>query len=188
MEQNKPLRMLRSNLINLPDFCLPAGFSFRWFHPGDEQIWVRIQAASDQFNKISLELFRSEFSEPLLLPKTQFYLFAPDNAPIGTATAWFKNLDARRIGRIHWVAIIPEFQGRGLGKAVLSLCCRRLRELGYDQAFLSTSSARIPAISLYLNFGFEPLIKNDEEKATWSEVSRVLKDLSGLRQCRPAHG
>jgi GNAT superfamily N-acetyltransferase len=170
MEANTPVKMLRSNLDKLPDFPLPPGFSFRWFRAGDEPEWVRIQTLSDQLNAISLKLFHSELSVSDLLPTTQFYLLAPNTAAIGTATAWSKELDGKRIGRVHWVAVVPEFQGRGLGKAVLSFCCRRLRELGYDQAFLSTSSARIPAINLYLNFGFEPLIATDEERLVWNDV------------------
>ena len=162
--------MLRRNLDNVPEFPLPAGFAFRWFRPGDEPEWVKIQTISDKFNTISLELFHSEFSLPDLLPTTQFYLLAPNTVPVGTATAWFKDLDGRRIGRVHWVAIVPECQGQGLGKAVLSFCCRRLRELGYDQAFLSTSSARISAINLYVSFGFEPLTANDQERSVWRHI------------------
>ena len=168
--QNKPVRLLRRNLDNLPEFPLPAGFAFRWFRPGDELEWVKIQTLSDKFNPISLELFHSEFSLPDLLPTTQFHLLAPNSVPIGTATAWFKDLDGSRIGRVHWVAIVPEFQGRGLGKSVLSFCCRRLRELGYRQAFLSTNSARIPAINLYISFGFEPLATNKQERSVWDDI------------------
>ena len=174
LEQNLPVKMLRRNLDNVPDFPLPAGFTLRWFRAGDEDVWVQLQAASDQFNRISLDLFRSEFVEPGLLANTQFYVIAQNNAPVGTATAWFKDLEGKRIGRVHWVAVLPAFQGRGLGKSVLSLCCGRLRELGYDKAYLSTSSARIPAIKLYLSFGFEPLIGNGDDKAVWSGVSRSL--------------
>jgi GNAT superfamily N-acetyltransferase len=56
---------------------------------------------------------------------------------------------------VHWVAIVPECQGIGLGKALMTLLCQRLRELGHDQAYLFTSSERVSAIRLYLRFGFE---------------------------------
>jgi ribosomal protein S18 acetylase RimI-like enzyme len=183
MEQNIPVKMLRSNLENIPSFALPPGFAFRWFQSGDEKTWVQIQGAADRLNKISGDLFHSEFPEPALLPEAQFYLLAPNGAPIGTATAWFRALDGERIGRVHWVAIVPEFQGRGLGRSVLSFCCQRLRESGYDRAFLSTSSSRIPAISLYLNFGFEPLITNDQERVVWHQIlARANVDAPAFRR------
>src|SRR5262252_6378867 len=108
-EQTKPVRMLRRHLEKLSESPLPTGFAFRWFRPGDELEWVKIQTLSDKLNALSLELFHSEFSLPDLLPTTQFYLLAPNTVPVGTATAWFKDLDGRRIGRVHWVAIVPEF-------------------------------------------------------------------------------
>src|SRR5436190_1714975 len=167
--------MMRASLEGIPDVPLPEGFSWHWFQPGDENRWVEIQTAADHYNQISRQLFASEFAEPALLPQRQFYVLASDGRPIGTATAWFKDLEGKRIGRVHWVAVLPEFQRRGLGKALLSFCCRRLGELGHDRAMLSTSSARLPAIRLYLKFGFEPLKTTPEDDQTWREILAHLK-------------
>jgi ribosomal protein S18 acetylase RimI-like enzyme len=101
-------------------------------------------------------------------------LLAPDGQAIGTATAWFKdNFEGRRFGRVHWVAIVPEYQGRGLAKPLMSTICRRLQELGHDCAYLTTSTARLPAINLYRRFGFEPLIRTPEEADIWKRLDLV---------------
>jgi GNAT superfamily N-acetyltransferase len=80
-----------------------------------------------------------------------------------------------RWGRVHWMAITPQFQGRGLGKTLLSAICQRLRELGHERAYLTTSSARVQAVGLYLKFGFEPLIRNIEDESLWREMVRLAK-------------
>ena len=39
----------------------------------------------------------------------------------------------------------------------------------------STSTRRIPAINLYLSFGFVPLVQNDEERRAWQGIRERLK-------------
>jgi GNAT superfamily N-acetyltransferase len=100
-------------------------------------------------------------------------LIAPNQEVIGTGAAWFDDdFGGARIGRVHWVAILPEYQGRGLSKPLLSAICRRLRELGHGRAYLATASARSRAIQLYLRFGFVPLTRNEAERAIWDQIAR----------------
>lgn len=176
-ENNHPVKMMRANLDNLPEFALPTGFSLRWYQPGDEAHWLRIHLAADHFNKITPELFQKLFgSDEKNLRDRQCYLLDPRGEAIGTGTAWFNdNFEGARWGRVHWMAIVPEFQGRGLGKCLLGAVCRRLRELGHEQAYLSTSTARVPAIRLYWKFGFEPLIRSPEDECLWREIVSLAK-------------
>jgi GNAT superfamily N-acetyltransferase len=190
IKNNLPLRMARPNLENIPEFALPAGFALRWYQPGDEAHWLRIHRAAERFIEITPELFREQFGagaaerglqpasavehrsgiNSALLRERQCYLLDPRGELIGTGTAWFDGVAGVLWGRVHWMAILPEFQGRGLGKALLTAICRRLRELGHEQAYLHTSAARLPALKLYLSFGFEPMIRNAAEQAVWKEV------------------
>lgn len=208
--------MTRPYLEDLPEFGLPAGFSFRWYQPGDEAHWVRIQLAADRFEEINLGLFQRQFATSAgpqppsaaahadgtrlnsdLLRERQCFVLDAGGKAIGTGTAWFggplaqavgndhprlaparspmhgeseRNFTGGRWGRVHWMAMLPEFQGRGLGKALMTTICRRLRDLGHERAYLHTSAARRPAIRLYLNFGFEPIIRKAEEKSAWQEI------------------
>src|SRR5207248_4802613 len=101
-----------------------------------------------------------------LLVERQCYLLNAFGQAIGTGTAWFNdNFEGKSFGRVHWLAILPEFQGRGLGKPLLTAICSRLRDLGHERAYLTTSTQRIPAIRLYLRFGFVPLIRDEPENA-----------------------
>ncbi len=191
-EKNLPIKMSRANLDDVPEFALPDGYSLRWYQSGDEAHWLRIHLAADRYNEITPELFRKQFgvvperglqsgsasegpsgmnSALRDLGERQCYLLTPTGAVVGTATAWFDDdFQDCRWGRVHWMAIVPEFQGRGLAKPLLTSICLRLRELGHERVYLSTSTARQAAIGLYLKFGFEPLIRSEREAAVWREV------------------
>jgi mycothiol synthase len=174
-EKNLPLKMSRANLDNLPAFALPKDFSLRWYQPGDEAHWLRLHLAADKHNEITLELFQNQFGAgEKNLRERQGYLLSSGGEVIGTGTAWFDDqFVGGPWGRVHWMAILPVFQGRGLGKALLSAICRRLRELGHGRAYLSTSSARLAAIKLYLRFGFAPMMLSEEDEAAWKELLAV---------------
>jgi GNAT superfamily N-acetyltransferase len=66
-------------------------------------------------------------------------------------------------------------QGKGLANPLMSIICHRLRELGHSRFYLTTSTARIPAINLYLKFGFQPEINSNEDLLAWREISNKLK-------------
>jgi ribosomal protein S18 acetylase RimI-like enzyme len=178
-EKNVPVKMTRANLDDLPAFAMSDGFSLRWYRPGDEAHWLRIHLAADRFNQFTPKLFRAQFGlDEVLLSQRQCYLLNPLAEVVGTATAWFKDdFDGARWGRVHWMAIAPEFQGRGLGSALLSAICQRLRELGHERAYLTTSTARVSAIRLYRKFGFEQLVRNGQDERAWRDLIPLAKKI-----------
>lgn len=175
--EHLPVSLAREDLRSIPAYELPPGFSVRWYRPGDGPIWRKIQAGADRYNEFPSELFHEEFGfDPVRLGQRQCFLAAPDATPIGSATAWFDwHHRCRRWGRVHWVAILPAWQGKGLGKALMTIVCRRLHELGHSRAYLTTSTARLPAINLYLGFGFLPEIFTEEDRIVWRALEPHLK-------------
>jgi GNAT superfamily N-acetyltransferase len=181
---NTRVIMLRENLEHIPEFAFPAGYSLRWYEPGDEESWLRIHLAADVHNRITPELFARQFgADARLLHERQCHLIDACGAAIGTATAWFNdNFHGAQIGRVHWVAILPEHQGRGLSKPLMTAVCRRLRELGHDRAYLATLIRLERAVRLYLRFGFAPWIRNDSEAAAWEAFRKQFGDCWLRRQ------
>jgi GNAT superfamily N-acetyltransferase len=153
------LTMVREDLDNLPSHPLPAPFSIRWYEPGDEVHWVALQAPFYQPGEITVDLFREEFgSNADALSARHSFLLDPTGQPIGTAAAWtYDGFRGPEYGRIHWVAIARDYQGRGLSKPLLSAVCRRLLDLGHTKAYLTTSTHRPVAVALYRRFGFVEL-------------------------------
>jgi GNAT superfamily N-acetyltransferase len=176
-QENHSISMIRENLDEIPRFDVPPSFSIKWYEPGDEKRWVEIQKSADHYNTITPELFDREFNKDTQsLAQRQCYLIDIHGIPIGTATAWFDNdHNGLPYGRLHWVAIAPKLQGQGLAKPLLTAVCQRLRELGHTRAYLTTSSERIPAINLYLGFGFAPEIKDLHDSEVWDDVQRRIR-------------
>jgi GNAT superfamily N-acetyltransferase len=173
VEQNISVAMVRPTLDGVPDFSLPEPYHWRWYEPGDEGHWLAIHAAADRFNQLTEMEFWQDFGrETTVLSQRQLYLLDGNGEPVGTASAWF---DDAINGRVHWVAIHPAHQGKGLAKPLLSTVCQRLHQLGHQTAHLGTSTGRIAALNLYLSFGFVPNIRSEEDRTAWQGLQPYLK-------------
>ena len=170
--------MIREHLENIPQFPPPPGFSIRWFQDGDESIWQDIQSEAELYFEIAPDLFAKEFGSDIsILRERMCFLCDSRQRPIGTATAWFDNdYNGLPHGRVHWVAIIPEMQGKGLSKSLMTIVCNRLRELGHERAYLGTATVRFKAIRLYSTFGFMPEKKDDQDRTIWNELEQKIRD------------
>ena len=164
--------MIRHGLEETPQFELPAPYSIRAYRSGDEHVWRRIQLAAEAYLEIGPQLFEEQFgNDAHVLRERQFFLCDAQGTEIGTAAAWFDpDHHGEPFGRVHWVAIVPGAQGRGLSKPLMSTVCNRLRKLGHDCACLGTHDVRLPAIGLYLKFGFVPEIRLEKDQQAWQRV------------------
>jgi GNAT superfamily N-acetyltransferase len=169
---NEEIVMVRGHVLDIPQFEFPEGYSLRWYQPGDCDIWVSIQKEADLYNEITAALFEREFGGAERdLCNRQCYVVDRHGRAVATSTAWYsENFGGRSFGWIHWLAVRPELQFRGLGKALMSVTCQRLRELGHEEIYLTTSCLRIPAIRLYLGFGFAPQIRNEADRQIWEHL------------------
>jgi GNAT superfamily N-acetyltransferase len=173
----RSLTMVRLSNKPYPVVRLPEGFTVTWFQPGWETQWLEIQMLADPEGGVGPETHAKCFgAAPHELPRRQAFLIDPHGRPVGTATAWFDyRYQGRSWGRLHWVAVLPEFQGRRLGQAMLSVVCERMRSLHPEMAFLRTAAHRSAAIAVYLKFGFVPEAATPEEAARWRQALEHLQ-------------
>ena len=100
--------------------------------------------------------FMTEFFATVYLPmKDLFYqkcLFIcnKDDKPVGTCFVW-KSYNT--IYTLHWFKVLKEYEGRGIGRALLSIVMERLSQDEYP-VFLHTQPSSYRAIKLYSDFGF----------------------------------
>ena len=178
VQRNLYVNMEREHLEDLPSFPLPTGIRMKWYERGDEQIWVDIHRLAEDYVPVSLDVFRRVFGDDeQALCERQCFLFDAQRVPIATATAWFENdFHGLPFGRVHWVAVVPDYRGQGLSKPLLSIVLSRMSELGHQRVFLRTSTARLPAIELYRGFGFVPSLRSEEEREIWRRLNSHLRE------------
>ena len=146
---------------------LPEGFSYRFFrNPDDIKHWARIETSVLEFDdpKVAEEYFISSYLPQINdLRRRCVFIKNSDGLPIATATAWYANVS--ELGHqaiLHWVGVCPEYQGLGLGKAVVQKVLEVFNELeaGYP-IWLHTQTWSHPAVRLYHKLGFN-FVKTDK--------------------------
>ena len=96
------IRMSRENLDDIPEYDLSAGYSVRWYQPGYEKYWQKVQSLADEYTRVTPDLFQEQFgTNTQLLSERQCFLYDSEENIIGTASAWLDNQDEKSPGRIH---------------------------------------------------------------------------------------
>jgi len=169
--------MERATLEDLPLSADAANCAIRGYQSGDEVAWTRIQKEADRHNTITAALFTREFGDSLSqLGARVLFAVVPASGLVGTAAAWWGASPTDRWGRVHWVAVQPAWQRRGIGRKLLVSVCHRLRDLGHESVFLTTSPFRLEALCLYLSLGFLPRVVEPSDWEIWHEVASKLGD------------
>ena len=65
---------------------------------------------------------------------------------------------SNRKAHLAQLAVAPDYQGRGLGRRILSRVIERLSDMGYDRLSLMVSRDNHRALDLYRSMGFEQVI------------------------------
>ncbi len=138
--------------------ALPDGFSARLFQDGDESHWARIESSVLEFDdeEKALAYFVGAWLPRLdELKKRCVFILNPDGLPVATTTAWYIVHGDVRQAHIHWVAVTPGLQGKGLGRAVLTRALSLMPDLepGRD-VLLHTQTWSHTAVRLYHSVGF----------------------------------
>lgn len=176
--------MVRPRELPVTEFSLPEGFSIVSFQEGDQFKWAEIETAVGEFEDTeeALNYFNRTFAPyPDKLEKRMLFIQTDSGEKIGTATAWWKETDNHtRFPLVHWVAIKPDYQGKGLSKALTSNILSVLKELeNHPSIVLHTQTWSHKAIRLYEKFGFEISDKNLNGKPNpdYTKVMDILNDI-----------
>jgi mycothiol synthase len=169
-------QMRRSLHSALPTPRLPAGVRLRTFEPGvDDDEWLAVNARAfaelpDQGGWTRADLDR-RLQEPWFDP-TGFLVAVtddPDGVERMVGFHWTKihgghshahspshshSHGHEPMGEVYVVGVLPEFQGSGLGRALVLAGLAHLRSRGLAQAMLYVDAQNTTAIRLYESLGF----------------------------------
>ena len=135
---------------------LPAGYHVRNCRKDELDIWMNFPF-DDPAEALQYRGFMTNFFQDVYGSKEDsFYakcLFVCDthDRPVATCFAW-KAYD--RITTIQWFKVLKEYEGRGIGRALLSIVMQGVSPDDYP-VFLHTQPSSFRAIKLYADFGFE---------------------------------
>jgi mycothiol synthase len=76
---------------------------------------------------------------------------------------------------LQWVVAHSDHRGTGAGQATIAAATQVLADQAPRYSYLSTDDFRIPAISIYLKLGWEPLLYEESQFDRWKRVFGILK-------------
>ena len=172
----------------IPSFPLPDGFSYVFFADGDERSWAKIETSVQEFNSefAALLHFRENFiPHPKDLNSRCLFIENEAGEKVATATSWWSYVDRERRPWLHWVGTDPQYQGLGLGKAIISRATEVFVELEGDvEIFLKTQTWSYKAINIYLACGYEPTDEKTLYRDRRDNCKKAMKILEQINRQR----
>lgn len=166
------------------EYRLPDGYSFSMFKNGDEKAWSKIEASVLEFDDEldALLYFQKDFM-PFISELERRCLFIENSAgeKIATSTAWWDYTGSRRYPMPHWVAVKPQYQGLGLGKAVVSRITQLMVEIDGDMDFyLHTQTWSHKAVKIYERLGYSITSEKNLFNYTNENYEKAMDILRGI--------
>jgi ribosomal protein S18 acetylase RimI-like enzyme len=173
------------NQVNINAFSkLPEGYKVRNCHFDELAIWKAFpfdnSAEAVEYEPFMTNYFQTTYGgqEDLFFSKTLF-ICDTQNRPVATCLLW-KAYDA--FNTIQWFKVLKTHEGKGIGRALLSMILNDLNGADYP-VYLHTQPSSFRAIKLYTDFGFA-LLKGDKfgnRKNELSECLPILKQFMSQR-------
>lgn len=153
----------------IPEIDLPTGFLLSGYSPGDEHTWAEIVASVGEFDfdiNQALKRFESDYMPYVHeLEHRLLFIQTDEGRKIATYTNWWMNIRGEKIPAVHFVAVKPEFQGLGLGKAIIFKGLQRCLSIDGDKDIvLRTQTWSYKAIGIYLKAGFRFMEESSLDK------------------------
>jgi GNAT superfamily N-acetyltransferase len=112
---------------------------------------------------------------------------ADEGRPVATASLQVRP-DVPECGWVRWVATDLDRRREGLARALVIGVLAMAGQAGCREARLRTQTDWLAAIALYLQLGFEPLVRNDPDREVWERVIRLLSGEAGGGRIAPPAG
>lgn len=146
-------------LDQIPNFQLSDGYELKDFIKGqDEETWCKVRNASfaklqGSETPISLEMVSKMITEADHIEGGMKILYH-NQTPVGVVRGSDDEYEDEPIMNIGPVAIVPKYQGKGLGRVLIRAALKFAKDKGYSKAILSVNGENERAKTLYEQEGF----------------------------------
>lgn len=134
---------------------LPKGYHIRTCRRDELDLWKAMPfddaETAEEYHAYMTEFFETTYGgqEDLFFEKTLFVCDEKDK-PVATCFLWKAY---QLFNTVHWLKVVKGQEGRGLGRALLSILMKNLEPEEYP-IYLHTQPESYRAIKLYSDFGF----------------------------------
>ena len=168
---------------------IPDGFKFTFYKDGNDRDWARIETSVLEFdNEFEASMYFAQKFKPEIeeFKKRCLFIETAEGKKIATATAWWHHVNDERRAWLHWVAVDPNYQGLGLGKAITSGVTKLMLDLEGDVDFyLHTQTWSYKAIKIYEKFGYhitdEKILYKGNKHNNYKKALKILKKLENSK-------
>lgn len=154
-------------LTNEPEVPAVPGVSLRTFRkPEDIAEWLELRrlafaGETPGAGEWSEAHFRQEFtSKWWWRPEGMWFAVASDSGaevPVGTITLAMRGEPGAAVPVVHWLAVLPEFRGHGVGRLLLAMLEREVWRRELREIRLETHAGWQSAVRFYQAAGYQPL-------------------------------
>ena len=153
------IRMWR-NLVDIPRVDTPDGCTIRPYRSGDDGEFIHIlKEAFVGAPEWTTEDLKREYLDSPHFAGDRLLFAVCDGKPVGTATAWTGHHEGREVAGLDWVAVLPTYQRRGIGRALSIQALHFMQTHGYEEVVLDTREWLASAVRLYHRLGFRDVFR-----------------------------
>lgn len=146
--------------LDAPEFSLPKDYEIKSFRHGrDEEIWCDVRNAAFAKLQGSETPLTPEMAQKMILADDYIegglMILYHKGKPIGVVRGSADKYEDSPIMNIGPLAIIPEYQGKGLGRSLLRAALYFARKKSYKKTILCVNAENERAKALYIQEGFK---------------------------------
>lgn len=138
---------------------LPDGYEFRMYQNGDERKWAQLEYEIGDFDSVqeAEQYFISTYCSKKDFDITKRCVFAVNEKDeiVGSCIAWKDLRNDTFVSSLHWLVVSPQYQGKGIGKAL----CQKVMKIFFENdkfpVYIHTQPWSYKAIILYIRQGFK---------------------------------
>ena len=158
---------------------LPEGYHIRLCRPKEREVWEKLNLDDPRYPQYMAQYFDRVYGER----QEEFFqrcTFVCDEEDRPVATCFLWRAYGGRLPTLHWFKVLPQLEGRGLGRALLT---HLLKDLGPGDLplYLHTHPHCFRAVGLYADFGFRLL----EGPPVGGRANHLRESLPYLRRAMP---